>query len=186
MADIKCPSCGSLLEADAAVCPTCQIHILSHQTTSSMTAQGHSLEIAGTRCGDFQVLGLLGRGGMGTVYVAYQESMHRRVALKMFDAGLIATEVDLSRFEREAWIGGRLSHPNVVKVYSHGVEKNVHYVAMELVEGHSLAAEIKRLNQERQQQRGSAAANAHSTDRFTLQWSSRCFRAGAQTRNNPP
>jgi eukaryotic-like serine/threonine-protein kinase len=94
--------------------------------------------------GEFRVLRLIGRGGMGSVYEAYQQSMRRRVALKVLDAAVLSPAGEGSRFEREAWIGGRLSHPNIVKVYGQGEVGRLRYFAMELVEGESLAAEIQR------------------------------------------
>ena len=74
--------------------------------------------------------------------------MRRKVALKVFDAGLVPSSEHVSRFEREAWIGGRLNHPNIVKVFSQGQVGTSHYIAMELVEGRSLHAEIQRLKTE--------------------------------------
>jgi eukaryotic-like serine/threonine-protein kinase len=88
---------------------------------------------------------------MGTVYEVYQESMHRTVALKVLDSEVFPTTEETARFEREAWIGGRLSHPNIVKVYGQGVVGRIRYIAMELIEGESLAAEVQRARQERQQ-----------------------------------
>jgi hypothetical protein len=88
---------------------------------------------------------------MGTVYEAYQDSMRRKVALKVLDAGLFPSEGEFSRFEREAWIGGRLSHPNIVKAFGQGVAGASRYIAMELVEGDSLASFITKVKAEREQ-----------------------------------
>jgi serine/threonine protein kinase len=107
------------------------------------------------RVGEFEIITVLGRGGMGTVYEAYQQSMHRKVALKILHQGIIPSANEATRFEREAWIGGRLSHPNIVKVFAQGVSEGSRYIAMELVEGESLAAGIERAKQSRQQQRPS-------------------------------
>jgi serine/threonine protein kinase len=107
------------------------------------------------RLGGFRITRLLGRGGMGSVYEAFEESMRRKVALKVLDAGLSASGSQVSRFEREAWVGGRLNHPNIVKVFAHGSEGSRHYIAMELIDGESLHAEIRRLKEEREARRGS-------------------------------
>ncbi len=101
------------------------------------------------------MLRVLGRGGMGSVYEAYQESMHRKVALKVLHQEAIPSHDETARFEREAWIGGRLSHPNIVKVYAQGTSGGQRYIAMELVEGESLASEIARARVSREQQRPS-------------------------------
>jgi len=76
------------------------------------------------------------------VYAAYQGSMHRNVALKILEDASLSTE-GASRFEREAWIAGSLSHPNIVKVHAYGIAGNARYIAMELIDGPSLHEEIR-------------------------------------------
>jgi serine/threonine protein kinase len=93
--------------------------------------------------GGFQLVRLIGRGGMGSVYEAYEQSMRRMVAVKILDSGIDPSANELSRFEREAWIAGRLNHPNIVKAYSQGSEAGTHFIAMELIDGGSLAGEIR-------------------------------------------
>ncbi|MBI4602960.1 MAG: serine/threonine protein kinase [Planctomycetes bacterium] len=95
--------------------------------------------------GDFQIRGVLGRGGMGTVYDAWQLSMDRRVALKVLPAALAADPRACGRFLREAQAAGRLSHPNVVSVHSLGVEAGTPVNAMERIEGETLARILARL-----------------------------------------
>ncbi len=92
----------------------------------------------------YRLLRLLGRGGMGVVYEAYQESMRRRVALKVLEPQSADALEEVLRFEREAWIGGRLAHPNIVKVHDRGEEGGRHYLSMEYIEGGSLADRIAR------------------------------------------
>ena len=85
---------------------------------------------------------------MGAVYEAYEQSMRRTVALKILDSGIDPSANELTRFEREAWIAGRLNHPNIVKALSQGAESGVHYMAMELIDGGSLAGEIRSAKEE--------------------------------------
>jgi len=80
---------------------------------------------------------------MGAVYEAYEQSMRRTVALKILDSGIDPSANELARFEREAWIAGRLNHPNIVKALSQGEESGIRYMAMELIDGGSLASEIR-------------------------------------------
>ena len=80
----------------------------------------------------------LGRGGMGVVFEAYQESLNRRVAVKVLPSHISLNAGALDRFKREAMTAGRLTHPGIAKVYSVGREEDLHYFAMELVEGPSL------------------------------------------------
>ena len=89
--------------------------------------------------GDFRLRREVGRGGMGVVYEAWQQSMGRRVALKVLSEGLLGDLKNVARFEREARIAGRLRHPNIVAVHGLGVDKNTPHFAMEFVEGRTLA-----------------------------------------------
>jgi tetratricopeptide (TPR) repeat protein/predicted Ser/Thr protein kinase len=77
----------------------------------------------------------IGRGGMGTVYRAYQKDLKRFVALKLLRGGDPET---ISRFTREAQTAGRLKHPNIVSVYEIGRFNNVPFLTMEFIDGHPL------------------------------------------------
>lgn len=93
----------------------------------------------------YRILGKLGSGGMGTVYKAYDEKMKRTVALKVLASHLALSRSAGLRFEQEAWIAGRLDHPNLVKVYDRGTWEGISYFSMELVHGGSLAEVIRNL-----------------------------------------
>jgi hypothetical protein len=95
--------------------------------------------------GDYTLRRQIGRGGMGTVYDAWQNSMARRVALKVLPRALAADTRADTRFIREAQIAGKLDHPNVVHVHGTGVEEQVPYYAMEYVEGETLAQVLAKL-----------------------------------------
>jgi serine/threonine protein kinase len=88
---------------------------------------------------DFRVLGELGKGGMGVVYKAVQLSLHRTVALKMIRAGAHAGPELLARFHLEAEALASLQHPNIVQIYEIGQHGGCPFMAMEFVEGGSLA-----------------------------------------------
>ena len=89
--------------------------------------------------GDYSIVRQVGRGGMGIVYEAWQNSINRRVALKILPAGVAADAKTMARFVREAHVAGKLKHSNVVSVYGMGVEAQTPYYAMEFVEGETLA-----------------------------------------------
>ncbi len=92
----------------------------------------------GTRIGPYEVLGLLGEGGMGQVYRARDERLSREVALKVVHADL-AQDVDrLRRFEQEAKAAGALNHPNIVAVYDTGAIDGSPYIVTELLQGETL------------------------------------------------
>ena len=86
----------------------------------------------------YRVLSHLADGGMASVYVALDERLDREVALKVMRPSLAADETFVSRFRREARSAARLSHPNVVAVYDQGEDEGRMFLAMELVNGHTL------------------------------------------------
>ncbi len=83
----------------------------------------------------YEITGLLGQGGMGTVWSAIQLSTHREVALKLLGRGGFSSEKARARFEREVELTARLEHPNIAGLYDSGLYRGVHYYAMELIEG---------------------------------------------------
>ncbi len=92
---------------------------------------------AGQRLGPYEIVALIGAGGMGEVYRARDARLQRDVAVKVLSAGGRDAS-QLRRFEQEARAAGLLSHPNVVAVYDVGSHDGAPYVVSELLEGHSL------------------------------------------------
>ena len=90
------------------------------------------------RLGDFRILRLVGRGGMGVVYEAIQESLGRRVALKVLPGGYRPTPHALERFRLEARAAARLHHTNIVPVFGVGEHEGVPYYAMQFIQGQGL------------------------------------------------
>jgi predicted ATPase len=93
---------------------------------------------SGTRLGSFEILSLLGVGGMGEVYRARDARLGRHVAIKILPSALAVDSDRLSRFEREARSASALNHPNIITIYELGRSGSTHYIAMELVEGKTL------------------------------------------------
>jgi hypothetical protein len=100
---------------------------------------------------DLEIIGVLGRGGMGVVYKAVQKSCSRIVALKVLSPRSAATPEFVERFTREAEALAQLDHPNIVAIHRSGVHEGVPYLVMEYVDGLSLRKRIraKSLNTER-------------------------------------
>src|SRR5262249_41670972 len=93
----------------------------------------------------------VGRGGMGVVYEAEQESLGRRVALKVLPPGALTDPRHVERFQREARAAARLHHTNIVPVFGVGEEDGTHFYVMQYIEGRPLddvLAELRRLRAE--------------------------------------
>jgi serine/threonine protein kinase len=101
-------------------------------------------DAAGDRqIGHYRIVRLLGRGGMGHVYLAIDTTLDRPVALKVVRAELTANPSNLERFGREARAVARLNHPHIVQIYEFGQHEGMPFYAMEYVEGKTLANVIE-------------------------------------------
>jgi Tol biopolymer transport system component len=97
---------------------------------------------AGSKLGPYEVLSLLGAGGMGEVYRARDPRLGREVAIKVLPESMSSDAERLKRFEREARSASSLNHPNIVTIFDIGVSDTVSYIAMELVKGKPLRARL--------------------------------------------
>ena len=97
---------------------------------------------AGTRLGAYEIVGPLGKGGMGEVYRAKDTRLGREVAVKVLPEHLAENAEVLRRFEREAKTLAALSHPNILTIHDVGTEQSISFVVMELLEGETLRARI--------------------------------------------
>src|SRR5262245_24735640 len=95
------------------------------------------------KVGDYKILGMLGSGGMGVVYKAFDQKLGRIVALKMLQVGHESNPEELLRFRAEAETLGRLQHPNIVQVFDFGVHEGSPYLVMEFVNGGSLDRKLQ-------------------------------------------
>jgi serine/threonine protein kinase len=103
-------------------------------------------DLTGKTLGNYRIMERIGRGGMATVYKAYQPALERYVAIKVIHEQLAAgDEKFLKRFQREAKAVASLRHPNIVQVFDFGTEDDVAYMVMEYLEGTTLKAELKAL-----------------------------------------
>ena len=106
-----------------------------------VTADGQPLQ----HVGDYRILREVGRGGMGVVYEAEQESLGRHVALKVLPFEGAADPHRLQRFRREARSAARLHHTNIVPVHDVGSHQGIHYYAMQFICGHGLDEVLREL-----------------------------------------
>src|SRR6266496_3066515 len=100
--------------------------------------------LIGQSIGHYRIESLLGVGGMGEVYLARDERLGRKVALKLLPEHLTADETQLSRFKAEARSASALNHPNILTVYEIGAEGNRHFIATEFIGGITLRASLTR------------------------------------------
>src|SRR5687768_765132 len=95
---------------------------------------------AGTRVGRYEIVSLLRQGGMGEVYAAEDSNLGRRVALKILPKNRTSDPDRVARFVREARASSTLNHPSIVAVHDAGSDGDVHFLAMELIDGEPLSA----------------------------------------------
>lgn len=101
-----------------------------------------SPNLVGSTLSHFRIVGELGTGGMSEVYLAEDEKLGRRVALKVLPPELAGSPERLARFRREARAVAALNHPNIITIHSVEEERGIHFLTMELVEGVTLHAKI--------------------------------------------
>src|SRR5262245_5044175 len=121
---------GSLIEAPA------------YALAAPLMVKSHAQSLLGKTIGHYQIISLLGKGGMGEVYRARDTKLDRVVALKVLPEAMSADEERMRRFSREAKAASALNHPNVAHIYEIGEVNGVSFIAMEYVEGQTLAAKI--------------------------------------------
>ncbi|MCA9320977.1 MAG: protein kinase, partial [Planctomycetes bacterium] len=104
---------------------------------------GDAPGLATSEFGGYRVIQELGRGGQGLVYLAEDEKLGRRVALKILSSALAFSRAAKARFEREAEVASKLDHPGIARIYELGHADDLPFIAMEYVQGESLAEHIE-------------------------------------------
>lgn len=138
-----CSACRSTLLVGARYCPHCghdsEVEVRAEREPPRAASELPPMRIAaGTRVGVYRIEQVIGEGGMGVVYRAYDEALARFVALKCLHSNLAGDAEIRRRFEREARILQSYSHPNVVRVHDFVEHDYLLAMVMELVEGPSL------------------------------------------------
>ncbi|MBK5257619.1 MAG: protein kinase [Vicinamibacteria bacterium] len=138
---MECPSCNAQLADDARFCQRCGAAVVAASVEPSDPLR-EALTLALGR--QYEVAGLLGKGGMGAVYLAREAALEREVAIKVLPPDRGTTQDSRDRFRREARTAARLSHPNIVPLYTFGDVDGTLYFVMGYVKGESLATRLKR------------------------------------------
>jgi serine/threonine-protein kinase len=139
--EARCPSCTTLLPSEADYCPKCGAGVQRVQNAEGGDSALAALERAvGSQ---YKVIRLLGRGGMGAVYLARERALDRMVAIKVLRVEASDTEGS-ERFLREARTAARLTHPNIVPLHTFGEAEGLMYFVMGFVQGESLGEKLKR------------------------------------------
>jgi eukaryotic-like serine/threonine-protein kinase len=108
------------------------------QDAANLLAREQTARLAGQSFGHYQVLALIGAGGMGEVYCARDVQLERQVALKVLPARFTQDAERLQRFVREAKTASALNHPNIITIYEIGAVGATHFIATEFIEGETL------------------------------------------------
>ena len=112
--------------------------LTQYQANELLQGRGEHLVL-----GSYVLLEQIGAGGMGLVFRARQKVLQRECALKIIRKDRLQSDEAIERFLREARVAARLKHPNIVAIYDAGVVNGVHYLAMELLQGITLAQRVK-------------------------------------------
>src|SRR5438552_1824309 len=104
------------------------------EAAAEMLADGHEFK-RGQTLGHYEILSLLGSGGMGEVYLADDTRLNRKIALKLLPPHFTINPDRVRRFEREARAASALNHPNLVTIYKIGQSNSAHFIATEFVDG---------------------------------------------------
>ncbi len=137
---MTCSACATSVPTGARFCPACGSAIRAESGTADALRQRLQTAVDGT----FHIERLLGRGGMGTVYLAREPALDRLVAIKVLPPDRAQSSDLRERFRREARTAAQLSHPNIVPLLTFGEDDGLIYFVMGYVEGETLSARVQR------------------------------------------
>ena len=118
------------------------IELPAFEVAPELVTNDRTGALVGKVIGHYRIESLIGVGGMGEVYLARDERLGRKAALKLLPRSLTTDETQLSRFKNEARTASALNHPNILTVYEIGAEGNVQFIATEFIEGITLRASL--------------------------------------------
>lgn len=154
-----CPQCSYANPETSELCQKCSTPLPLNDATLATGGMGWSAPAgevvvsqhvtaqfsAGAKLGDrYEIIRLLGQGGMGAVYQAYDRELERQVALKVIRSDMAANPEILKRFKQELILARQITHRNVIRIFDLGQFENTKFITMEYVEGEDLQTVVKR------------------------------------------
>ncbi len=134
-----CPKCGTEFDHTAeAACPHCGM------VYSDYTAAEDNDLPPGTILSGYEIIQTIGHGGMGTVYLAEQKSMQRKIALKILKNSVTKDAASVEQFLNEIRNTGKIQHPNIVNAFDAGCDNGIYFLAMNFISGDTLDTIIQR------------------------------------------
>jgi len=145
----KCPKCNFENPEDTLYCGKCATPLkpseeISASPTETLETPREELTTGSVFAGRYQIIEVLGKGGMGKVYRALDKKLNEEVALKLVKPEIASDKKTLERFSNELKIARKIAHKNVGRMYELMEEKGTHFITMEYVPGEDLKSFIKR------------------------------------------
>ena len=137
------------------------------EEAAALLAGDNKNSMLGRRIGSYQIISLLGSGGMGEVYLAQDSRLGRKVAIKLLPSFFTRDEQRLRRFQQEARAASALNHPNIITIFDIGEVDETHFIATEYIAGETLRSAMSKRNMRLSDalevaiQTGNALAAAH-------------------------
>jgi serine/threonine-protein kinase len=119
------------------------IEVPAGDAAAGLLAERRALLTPGTMVKRYQILGLLGKGGMGEVYLAEDTELHRRIALKILPSDFTRDPDRVRRFVQEAHAASALNHPNILTIHEIGQLDGAHFIVTEFIEGQTLGERLR-------------------------------------------
>jgi len=146
---INCPKCHFDNPDDSKFCKECGTQIISAEEisvspTETLETPKEELTTGSVFAGRYQIIEVLGKGGMGKVYRALDKKLNEEVALKLVKPEIASDKKTLERFSNELKIARKIAHKNVGRMYELMEEKGIHFITMEYVPGEDLKSFIRR------------------------------------------
>ena len=142
---VRCQKCAAAVVENAPFCHECGAPIVRSVPSSAGETDGLRRLLASALGTQYEILRLLGRGGMGAVYLAQERALDRLVAIKVLPPDASGAPQSRDRFVREAQTAARLTHQSVVPLLTFGENNGLTYYVMGYVEGESLERRLQRL-----------------------------------------